>query len=211
MLIDLHNHTSRYSEDSLLTPEELVEEAKKSGLDGIAVTEHDFFWEYDELISLGNRMDFLVIPGVEINTDEGHLLVFGLDHYTFGMHKTGFLKNLVDQRGGAMLAAHPYRRRFRPEYENAEEYERMLVKACNNSMLSVVEGAEVNNGRGSEQENAFAAEVCRRLKLKGVATSDSHRTRDVAKNATRFDRKISGLDDLIRELKAGRFHPHPLR
>ena len=167
MLIDLHNHTSKYSDDSLLSPEHLIEVAKKAGLDGIAVTEHDFFWDYDELVDIGKSMDFLVIPGVEINTDEGHLLVFGLDHYVFGMHKTWFLKDLVDKSGGAMLAAHPYRRRFRPEFKNAEEYERMLQKASTNSMLAIVEGAEVNNGRGSEQENAFATELCRRLNLKG--------------------------------------------
>ena len=117
-----------------------------------------------------------MIPAVEINTDEGHLLVFGLDHYVFGMHKTWFLKDMVDKAGGAMLAAHPYRRRFRPEFKDAEEYEQMLQRACTNSMLAIVEGAEVNNGRGSEQENAFATEVCRRLNLKGVATSDSHQT-----------------------------------
>ena len=211
MLIDLHNHTSKYSDDSLLHPEHLIEEAKKAGLDGIAVTEHDFFWDPDELVGLGKKMDFLVIPGVEINTDEGHLLVFGLDHYVFGMHKTWFLKDLVDKSGGAMLAAHPYRRRFRPEFKNTEEYERMLQKASTNSMLAIVEGAEVNNGRGSEQENAFATELCRRLNLKGVATSDSHQTHDIAKNGTRFERRISGLEDLITELKAGRFQPEPLR
>ena len=63
MLIDLHNHTSRYSDDSLLSPEHLIEVAKKAGLDGIAVTEHDFFWDHDELVDIGKRMDFLVIPG----------------------------------------------------------------------------------------------------------------------------------------------------
>ena len=97
MLIDLHNHTSRYSDDSLLPPEHLIDEAKKAGLDGIAITEHDFFWDHDELVNLGKRMEFLVIPAVEINTDEGHLLVFGLDHYVFGMHKTWFLKDMVNK------------------------------------------------------------------------------------------------------------------
>ena len=87
----------------------------------------------------------------------------------------------------------------------------MLQRACKNSMLAVVEGAEVYNGRGSEQENAFAAEVCRRLNIKGIATSDSHQTHDIAKNATRFERKINDLEDLITELKAGRFSPEPLR
>ncbi len=211
MLIDLHNHTSTLSDDSLITPEELVEGAKKAGLDGVAITEHDYFSDHESLKRLGKRMDFLVIPGVEINTEEGHLLVFGLDEYVFGMHRASFVKKWLDRKGGAMIVAHPYRRRYKPELAGPEAYEKMLKRACNNSIFSVVEGVEEYNGRGSEQENAFAQEMARRLNLKGVATSDAHQAHDIGKNATLFERKVGGLEDLIRELKAGRFRPQPLR
>jgi predicted metal-dependent phosphoesterase TrpH len=211
MLIDLHNHTSALSDDSLITPEELIEGAKKAGLDGVCITEHDYFWDHDELSKIGRKMDFLVIPGIEINTEEGHLLVFGLDEYVFGMHRASFVKDKLDKKGGAMVVAHPYRRRFRPEYDGAAAYESMLTRAFDNTIFSVVDGVEVNNGRGSNQENAFAQELTRRLNLKGVAASDAHQIHDIGKNATRFERRITGLEDLITELKAGRFRPEPLR
>ncbi len=211
MLIDLHNHTSRYSDDSLLSPEELVEGAKKAGLDGISITEHDYFWDPKDLLELSRRMDFLVIPGVEITTEEGHLLVFGLEEYVFGMHRARFVKEKVDKRGGAIIAAHPYRRQFKPEYNDAASYEQSVQKACRNPIFAVADGVEVLNGRGSDRENAFAREVTRRLNLKGIATSDAHQNHDIGKYATRFEGKISGLEDLIRELKDGRFRPEPLR
>lgn len=211
MLIDLHNHTSHLSDDSLLTPEELIEGVKKAGLDGICFTEHDYFWDMEALTRLGKRMDFLVIPGVEINTEEGHLLVFGLEEYIFGMHRARFVKEKLDRKGGAIIVAHPYRRRFKPEYSGDGAYEEMVQRACNNSIFSIADGVEVMNGRGSEQENAFARELTDRLNMKGVATSDAHQAHDIAKNATRFERRITGLEDLIEELKAGRFHPEPLR
>ena len=211
MLIDLHNHTYPSSDDSLLSPMELIEGAKKSGLDGICITEHDWFWDPDALVKLGRRMDFLVIPGVEITTEEGHLLVFGLEEYVFGMHRTRFVKDMLDKRGGAIIVAHPYRRHFKPEYNDVASYEQSIRKACRNPIFTVADGVEVLNGRGSERENAFSLEVSQRVNLKGVGTSDAHQDHDIGRYATRFERKISGVEDLIRELKAGRFRPEPLR
>lgn len=211
MLIDLHNHTWPFSDDSLLSPEELVEGAKKSGLDGICITEHDWFWDPEEMAALGKKMDFLVIPGVEINTEEGHLLVFGLEEYVFGMHRASFVKEELEKNGGgAIIAAHPYRRQFKPEH-NREQYEESLEKAATKSIFSIVDGVEVLNGRGSERENDFSHELTDMLDMKGVGTSDAHQLHDIGKNATRFERRITGLEELITELKAGRFSPVILR
>ncbi len=86
MLIDLHAHTRPISWDSDLTPDELVESAKAAGLDGICLTEHDYFWEPAEARALAKRHNFLVLPAVEVNTENGHILVYGLDKYEYGMH-----------------------------------------------------------------------------------------------------------------------------
>ena len=59
MLIDLHTHTHPLSHDSDLTPDALIEAAKKAGLDGVCLTEHDFFWEREKVEELGRRHDFL--------------------------------------------------------------------------------------------------------------------------------------------------------
>ena len=37
--------------------------------------------------------------------------------------------------------------------------------------------------------------------------SDAHRVEQLGTMATRFENPISGLDGLIAELRAGRFHP----
>ncbi len=47
MIIDLHTHTYPRSGDSLLNPDVLIQEAKKLGLDGICLTEHDEFWDVE--------------------------------------------------------------------------------------------------------------------------------------------------------------------
>ena len=45
MILDLHIHTSWHSADSNLSPIELIREAKRLGLDGVVVTEHDRGWD----------------------------------------------------------------------------------------------------------------------------------------------------------------------
>ena len=107
MLIDLHAHTSLESWDSTLTPDELVEGAKAAGLDGLCLTEHDQFWDLRRAEELAKRHDFTIIPGCEITTEEGHVLVFGIDSYVYGMHRVPFLREYVDRAGGVLLVVHP--------------------------------------------------------------------------------------------------------
>src|SRR4051794_40655824 len=66
MLIDMHNHTRGLSWDSDLSADQLIEEAKKAGLDGICLTEHDYFWDFETALELGRKHNFVVIPGIEI-------------------------------------------------------------------------------------------------------------------------------------------------
>jgi len=71
--IDLHVHTVH--SDGHGTVEEVLEAAKTKGLDGLAITDHDTLDGYFEARSLDN--DLLVLPGFEVNTDAGHVLVLG--------------------------------------------------------------------------------------------------------------------------------------
>ena len=77
VLIDLHAHTAPRSNCSRTTLEELVETARARGLDALCITEHDVRWPGDELADASRLLDFPLIPGVELTTDVGHVLVFG--------------------------------------------------------------------------------------------------------------------------------------
>ena len=211
MLVDLHTHTDPLSHDSLLTPDGLIELAKAAGLDGICLTEHDFFWEPDRARELRRKHNFLVIPGIEVNTEDGHVVVFGLEKYVYGMHRVRELATLVDQAGGVMIAAHPYRRQLPFELRHEGDWSAALERAAANPTYPRVAALESHNGRGTTRENAFARELAERLGLPQTAGSDAHTSADVGTCATEFEREISGLDDLIQELRAGRFRPANLQ
>ena len=211
MIIDIHTHTYPTSDDSLLTPENLIEEAKRIGLDGVCLTDHDRFWEPDEIVALSKKHDYLVIPGCEVSTEEGHLLVYGLKEYIFGMHRAQYVKDLVEEAGGAIVVAHPYRRKYtKLAHTSPQAFYEMLDRACSSEVFSLADGVEVFNGRGSKEENAFSAEVAKHFDMGGTGASDAHKIEDIGTFATEFEGKIRNLDDFIAELKAGRFRPRVL-
>lgn len=112
MKIDHHLHTDRFSSDSVMTPEQLVETARLVGLDAVVITEHDALWPADQLAELAaSAPDLLILNGVEISTRQGDMLVYGLPDMTDvgpGMELDELL-DVAEARSAAVVAAHPYR------------------------------------------------------------------------------------------------------
>lgn len=101
--IDLHIHTF-YSHDSTITPKELVTYAKKNGLDAVAVTDHD---SNEAALKLSKRKDFLIIPGVEVSTINGHVLALDVTEKIPPKLDALMTIEKIHQAGGIAIAAHP--------------------------------------------------------------------------------------------------------
>jgi predicted metal-dependent phosphoesterase TrpH len=71
---DLHVHTT-FSKDSLITPKDLIFYAKKRGLNAVAVTDHDYL---DGAYKIAKETDFLVIPGMEVSSGDGHIVALNV-------------------------------------------------------------------------------------------------------------------------------------
>lgn len=208
LIIDIHTHTFPTSVDSFITADELIEEAKRIGIDGVCITDHDGFWDHTEVEGLSARHNFLVIPGCEVTTEEGHLLVYGLRNYIFGMHRASFVKRHVKKEGGAIVVAHPYRRTYRKQANTGHAaYQEMLERAEKNTVFGIIDGIEVLNGRGSKEENTFSDDLANRFDLPRTGASDAHKLDDLGTFATEFKSKITGLDDLVEALKSGSCDP----
>lgn len=79
MTIDLHVH-STFSDGSM-SPAELVIFAKKKGLTGLSITDHDTIDGTPEAQEVGNEIGLEIIPGVEISVNYKQHTVHLLGYY----------------------------------------------------------------------------------------------------------------------------------
>jgi predicted metal-dependent phosphoesterase TrpH len=205
MILDLHIHTSWHSADSNLSPIELIREAKRLGLDGVVVTEHDRGWDRFRARELAAEHDFLFLRGMEISTDLGHILVCGLEEYVSGIQRAEKLRQVVQDAGGVMIAAHPFRRAFTPDFRHGKEpTPRTLDEAARRPIFDLLDGVEVCNGGSVDRENKLAMQVCDYLGLSPTGGSDAHSELGIGCYATQFDDPIRTEADVIAALRHGR-------
>ena len=202
MRIDLHTHTSPRSPCSSLDPLELIREATRLELDGICLTEHQVVWQPGEIAELAQETPVKIFRGNEFTTNQGDILVFGYEEDIKELLTIEELRDRVAAAGGFMIAAHPFRgfKTF-----GIGQLQMTVEQACSRKMFDYVDALEIRNGKVSDEENEMAARVADRLGLSGTAGSDAHRLDEVGKWVTDFERAIENDQELIEELRAGRF------
>ena len=210
---DLHVHTTRGSSDSNLSPQELVSEADRIGLDGVLLTEHSGGWTDKEIADVSHGSSLTVIPALEVNTDMGHVIAIGLTSHIDGIHKIAFLRQVIDRIEGILVAAHPFRYFFGQEPNNSNllfmgnsKSDISPIEASRHPVFSYVDFIEVANASNTDRENEFAALTANCLGKGGTGGSDAHSKQGLGKCVTQFERKVTGLSGLITELKQGRFN-----
>ena len=205
MYIDMHVH-SKMSDDAGGTVEgylKWINVLRKKGyqVDGIALTEHRGF-DFDvDYTSLADQYDALVIKGAEIETDLGHVLVYGItpwlaDQFDFKVitlpaHE---VFKAVKDSGGYAIAAHPGRPRIG-----------LWQHIQNGAQLDGIQTVEMLNGGSSAEENALAKELVDGYGFHSVGGSDSHYVSTIGRCITRFERRITCLEELVEELSLGDF------
>ncbi|AFM25810.1 CehA/McbA family metallohydrolase [Desulfomonile tiedjei] len=197
MKIDLHCH-SKYSHDNNLEPEKLIGRAISLGLDGVCFTEHHSYENSRPISRMKIPDGFLVFRGVEVSTDEGHLLVYGVTDDSWNRwSRNNFLKmeevmKSVHGLGGICVPAHPFR-----GWESLGE-----------RIFSIpgFDALETHNGGNRLNQNLLAAEASSKLGLPSIGGSDCHYIHQVGRSYTVFQNRVPSLELLVAEIKAGNCH-----
>jgi len=107
MKIDLHLH-SQYSWDSSVPIEDYIKRAERHGFGAIAITDHNSIISHRIISSLQVKTKVILIPGQEVTTADGHLLVYGwVDQLPANLSMKETVK-LAKQQDGITIAAHPF-------------------------------------------------------------------------------------------------------
>lgn len=197
MLVDLHVHTAVSSPCSQIDPRLLIEVASQVGLDAVCVTEHEEIEGAEVTRSLGEQAGFAVFRGVEVYTELGDMLVFGVYRPRFPL-TTPFEELLAEVReaGGAIIPAHPCRGSY--------GFHRALGDERAEFLLANVDAIETRNGGSSPESNAAAQAYAEKYRIPGVGGSDAHFLMQVGRCLTVFEREINEEAELVEEIKAGR-------
>lgn len=202
--LDLHVHTCPASPCSSASVDALIEEAKRIGLGGICLTDHNHVWDPAEVEALRRKHGFLVLRGNEITTNQGDILVFGLEKDIQGIIDLKELRREVDEADGFMIVAHPFRGFL---VVGVDQAGLTPEKAMERPMFQYVDAVEVLNGKVTEKENHFASQVAEGLGLAATGGSDAHDVSEVGLYATEFYTEIRNEQDLIEALKSGDYAP----
>lgn len=198
MIIDLHNHTNRYSSCSVLTPEKLAYLTVKRGLDAVAITEHNYCWEKGEIENLKEKSGLKsIFRGQEVDTDIGHVLVYGF--YESVSYLINYLKLIdrVHNAGGVAVFAHPFRwGQFKtsPDKEIEKIFKSFDAVEIYNSNLNI---QEIIRGEEFIKKNK---------KIPFISGSDSHAPNMVGRFPVCFADNIETEEELVRAIKRHRWN-----
>jgi len=189
MKIDMHVH-SIYSPDGRVSVEDVLRIARKKGLGGIAITDHN---EMKGALKAKKLGIIPVIVGEEVSTLRGHVLAYEIDCLIpRGLSVEETIEKIHDC-GGYAVAAHPYR-----FWSGIGENE--VIK--NSKKFDAV---EIFNGRCKISSNRKANELALKLNEGFTAGSDAHFDYEIGKAGIIADCEIDELWKCIINREVGIF------
>ncbi len=185
--LDLHVHTA-HSYDGVDPVAETLRWARAAGLDGLAVTDHNTVAGLREAEGAGSGL--LVIPGVEVSTAEGHLLLLGVREAAPPRRPPEETIEWAAERGATVIVPHP----FHPLRHPLGRVEGLRVHAVEAFNSRFITG----------WANRKAVREIGRLRLPGVGSSDAHRARFVGRGMTEVEADDRTVEAVLEAVRKGR-------
>ncbi|WP_406657958.1 PHP domain-containing protein [Methanolobus sp. ZRKC2] len=191
MRFDLHVH-SFFSKDSNASHDDILKYASRNGLDGFAICDHD---SIEGGIKCAKRAQEIgskqiVIPGVEVSSSKGHILVLGVkERIEPGLSPEETIKRAREQ-GAVVIIPHPFKITSHGiGYLNGLD----------------IDAVEVLNSRCMTQgPNERARKEAEKLGLAQVGGSDAHEAEMVGRTYAEIDVSERSVEAVLDAIRAGR-------
>lgn len=208
VILDMHVHTAA-SDDSDATIEGYIKLIQAYRhfypFDGFVLTEHRTYTPGLNLQRYWDEYGVLVLQGAEIDTNLGHLLVYGINErvleqfdLTKRMHDGRKIIPELTRLGAVAAPSHPYR-----ESVFGHIIERDIAEVAGVCII------ESYNGQNSRQQNDRAVALCVQHDLRGLGGSDAHYVNPqwFLLCATEFDDTLTSSAELVEALHYGGYRP----
>ncbi len=187
MRFDLHIH-SNHSSDSNLSVDDILRQAVRRGLNGIAICDHN---AVEGSLHARRRVQelnlpLLVLSGAEVSTTKGHLVVLGITENIQPELSPEETITIAHQRGAVVVAVHPFKKRSIGNVDRLE-----------------VDAIETFNSRCIFGENVKAKTMAQALGKPEVGGSDSHMLATIGIGYTEIEAD-PGEAAVLSAIKAGR-------
>lgn len=196
MRFDLHVH-SCFSKDSNADIDSILICAKKNGLDGIAICDHDTIEGGLACVKRAKEIgtDLIVIPGVEVMSSKGHILVLGIEENIEPHLSPEKTIERARELGGVVIIPHPFK--------------------LSSHGIGFVEGididaVEVLNSRCLDNRpNMKAKKAAESQNLPQVGGSDAHTPQMVGQAYTEIDVEDDDIDTnvILTAIRQGKVRP----
>ncbi len=193
---ETHCHTT--SSDGRHPPDQVVLEANKKGLDFLAVTDHNTFRGAvlaQRAVKLRGLEKPVVIPGNEVRTTKGDVLVLCEKPLSKIKKDPWDLRDLADENNCVMIAAHPY----------------SIIEPAVGDFIreapELFDAIEVWNATNLPFLNSKAARVARELGKPGTAGSDAHVKEEIGSAFTLVYTDESSVESFLEAVRKGDIRP----
>lgn len=202
MIIDLHAHSTK-SDDGRAKVENYCKwiRTRELPLDGFVLTEHRQFDDESDYSPLGDEYGLLILKGSEVETEYGHVLVFGVTpelvrEFDFASISLP-LANVIEaceKHNAVAVPCHPGRPRVG-----------MAAHLEEHGVPDGVKIVEIYNGGSRNNEDEIACSLADQQGYAGIGGSDAHIVSHIGRCATRFNQDIHSMQDLVEALQNNAF------
>jgi len=202
MILDLHAHSIK-SDDGRAKVQNYCQwiRTRKLPIDGFVLTEHRQFDFESDYGPLAEEFGLVILKGAEVETEYGHVLVFGVSDRFADAFDLGNIRlplrdviRVADETGAIAIPCHPGRPRVG-----------MAAHIGTHGVPAGVTIVETLNGGSRENEDAIAQLMASEQGYRGIGGSDAHIVSHIGRCATRFDRAINTEQELVAALRSGGF------
>ena len=192
MFYELHCHSScskgrKLPFESGGSPREIVRQADRAGLMGIALTDHDTVRGWRQAEAEARRLGMVFIPGLEVSTRSGHVIGLGLNERIRPGLSVEETIDRIRGQGGLSVAAHPF----------DVKGDGIMHK------MGKCDAIEAFNGLNMDRlSNMFCRWKAGGLGKPVVGGSDSHMLETIGLVRNRIE--ADSMDSVLKEIRKGR-------